>query len=133
MDEIPFSFSLNTDTVVALVTLAGVILSIGYARLANREATAANQAVNGRGPGEPVIYDMVFDTYKKVTHMEGWKDSYEGGPLDSGPKVVQFVDKVDVMHGELVDLKKSMNRAIQDIEKYGCPVKKSEQEGCQNK
>lgn len=130
MNEIPFSLSLNTETVVALITLAGVILSIGYGRAANKNANAANCAVNNRGPNEPVIYEMVRDTYKTVLNMEGWKDSYEGGPLDSGDKVVAFVDRVDTMHGDIINLYREMQETRKDVKKYGCPVKMGQSDDC---
>ena len=130
MNEVPFSLSLNTETIVALITLAGVILSVGYGRAANRNAADANQAVNNRRPHEPKIYDLVLDTYKTTLEIQGWKEGYNGGPLDTGDKVVAFVDKVDVMHGDIVQLRKEVLQTKNDVKKYGCPVALGDSKDC---
>lgn len=133
MTELPISFSLNTETIVALITLAGVILSIKYSHSAKSEAGAANRAVNNRGPEEPSIYNLVLDTYKEVVQMKTWKDSYDGGPLDSGPKVSTFVEGVNLLHEDVGDIKDSLEQLRTDVIKYGCPVKLGHMEECQDK
>jgi hypothetical protein len=130
MNEVPFSLSINTETIVALITLAGVILSVGYARLAHSQAKGANVAVNNRGPEAPKIYDLVFKTYEELIHMRGWKKGYEGGPLDSGAKVVHFVNRVDNMDNRIKEIQGSLDLARDDIIKYGCPVKSGERDLC---
>lgn len=132
MNEVPFSLSLNTETVVALITLAGVILSIGYGRAANKQATGANSAVNNRAPDEPAIYEMVRDTYISITKMEGWKDGYAGGPLDDGVKVMKFVERVDKMHDDIVKIQQCLEDTREDIKVYGCPVKLRKTDVCLN-
>ena len=132
MNEIPFSLSVNTETIVAMVTLAGVILSVGFAHAANKNAGEANRAVNNRPAGEPSIYKLVHDTFKKVVHIDNWKDSYDGGPLDSGPKVEVFVDGVIALHKDVKGLHTQLDALNLAVIKYGCPVKLGQEKECPN-
>ena len=81
--------------VVGILQLAGVIFAAWLAQGAKRNATEANRAVNCTKPGSPRIYDMVLDTKAQVEHVSQWMGSYQGGPLDRGHKVEEFVKNVD--------------------------------------
>jgi hypothetical protein len=123
MEAIPIDLTLDPNTVVALLTLCGVILSTFYARHAKTEASQANKAVNQRGPGEPTLYQLVLNMFAKVEQISKWKATYEGGPLDEGSKVRSFVEKVDSIEKTVKELK-------QDVKTYGCPVKLRDAEKC---
>jgi len=61
--------------------------------------TEVNDAVNHkhekRGPDAMKMYDLVWETHEKVDEVIQWKRSYDGGPLDMGHKVVNFVDRME--------------------------------------
>jgi hypothetical protein len=124
--------SLNASTVVALITLAGTIMSSFIALAAAVFASRANKAVNGRGAGEPVIYDMVKETRDKVVLLQAWKDDYNGGPLDTGDKVDAFVSKVEKINDTCESLGPKFEHLGKEIRKYGCPVKLGEVKECVN-
>jgi hypothetical protein len=121
---------LNGDTIVALITLAGTGTSSVIALAAAIFASRANKAVNGRAAGEPIIYDMVKETRDKVTIMENWKHDYEGGPLDTGQKVDDFVHRVDAMGRAVSNIPHQLKALADDIKRYGCPVKLGQGREC---
>jgi hypothetical protein len=109
----------HTETLIALLGVAGSVLAaIGaviaawFAFYARKEARGANAAVNNRAPGETPLYDMVRythhnvqETNKRLHDVLMWQASYEGGPLDSGPKVSAFVHRVERMDADIQKLK----------------------------
>ena len=83
------------------VLLAG--LGAWFAAMAKRHSKQANEAVNQvHQQNTPRIYDLVLDLHAQGDELVAWKRTYDGGPLDSGPKVVAFVNRVDT---ELRDIR----------------------------
>ena len=83
------------EHLIAALTACLAGLGAYFAGRARNEAKNANRAVNNTGGSQPRIYDMIFDLHDSSKELVEWKRSYEGGPLDSGPKVVEFVSRVD--------------------------------------
>lgn len=105
----------HVETIVALITLAGVMLTGIWAYSARNSSHAANRAVNNRGSNAPIIYDMVRDTHErvkdisnKVDELSKWKAGFEGSSLTDGAAVERLVTKVDKIENDII--------------KYGCPV-----------
>jgi hypothetical protein len=132
MFAIMLDLQFNTSTVVALITLAGTLFTAIVALASAVWASQANKAVNNRGTGEPIIYDMVKETRDKVVVMENWKHDYEGGSLDTGEKVEKFVSKVDKIAERCGDVNDKLEDIKKDVRKYGCPVKLGERNDCAN-
>jgi len=103
--------------VVAGFTLLGSILAAYWAQHAKREATAANDAVNHRHEsGTPRLYDLAVRNDERTKELIEWKRGYDGGPLDSGDKVEDFVRKFE-------ELRDSCG---------GCPTRNAENEATPN-
>lgn len=115
--------SLNSDTVVSLITLATSIVAGAYALLAHRSAAGANRAVNNRGPHEPVLYEMVRETYARMLLIDNWKHDREKGPLGNNEKVQSFVSGVDDLGKIVRRLDATAKELKDDVRKYGCPVR----------
>lgn len=93
----------------ALVSaIAALLAGIGayFSGRARREAQQANKAVNNAQNGQPRIYDMIFELHAQGRELIDWKRTYDGGPLDSGPKVTAFVERVD---GELETIRRDVH------------------------
>jgi Spy/CpxP family protein refolding chaperone len=134
----------NTATVVALLTLAGVIFSSVMALAAAKHAKGSNVAVNNRSNGEPKIYDLALNTYKELletrsqlNEQQKWHDEYEGGPLDTGKKVEDFVGRVEEMAKTCTSAKEDVSKIRERLDqidknviKYGCPVKLDQSDNC---
>jgi peptidoglycan hydrolase CwlO-like protein len=132
-----FDLSVNKDTVVALITLSGVILSVFYSKKAQNNAYQANRAVNCRMPGEPTIWEMVRETkqdvkeiQKEVRGLTSWKEGYKDGPLDSGHKVEEFVNNMKNLQDCVGGFDTKINDLNKQIKKYGCPVRQKEALEC---
>lgn len=123
----------NPDTVVALITLGGVIFSGIVSIFAMHHARQGNKAVNGVRPGEPRMYDLAFDTHKRVLGLEAWKDGYAGGPLDTGGKVTDFVHDFTHVKNNCEQIMNELSSIKEDVRKYGCPVKLGEEDRCLTK
>jgi hypothetical protein len=120
----------STETIVALITLAGVIFSGIVSMLAMLHARGSNKAVNGVGPNEPRMYDLAFSTHKKVLGLEQWREQYTGGSLDSGQKVETFMKEFEQVREGCAGLKDQLHEIREDVKRYGCPVKLGEEEKC---
>ena len=87
-----------THVIVSLIGLIGVITTSIFGYLTHKHAREINDAVNHRhekrGEGAPKMYDLVWENHQKADELLDWKRSYEGGPLDHGAKVKDFVDGV---------------------------------------
>jgi hypothetical protein len=118
----------DSNTVVGLLALLGVMYTAS-------KSNAANKAVNGVGKDQPRIYDMVYGTHHRLKAMEAWHDDYEGGPLDNGEKVKNFVAGVKAKDDMLAEIAEEVKLAREEIVEYGCPVKlgKRKPENCFNK
>jgi hypothetical protein len=85
--------------------IAAFLAGVGawFAGRARTEAKQANKAVNNAAHGQPRIYDMIFDLHTASKELIAWKHSYDGGPLDNGAKVKEFVDRIDSELTEIRD------------------------------
>jgi hypothetical protein len=115
--------SISPDTIMALLTLAGVVFASVYSAKGHSKADAANRAVNGRGAGEPVLYDMVRETRDRVGGLEEWRNSYRNGPLDTGDKVNAFVTGIDDLGKIVRKFDATAKELKEDVMRYGCPVR----------
>ncbi len=101
----------------------GLIAALGaytayHAKKAKDSGDQINDAVNHRhekaGPDAPKLYDAVIHLHERTDHIDEkadeliqWKRGYDGGPLDHGEKVLDFVEsvqdlksKVDYLHSK---------------------------------
>ncbi len=95
--------------------------SAWHSKKAKDTGDVINDAVNHRhlkandkGELPPKLYDAVLHLHERTDNIDEkadeillWKRSYDGGPLDAGSKVVEFVksvdalkDRMDRLHGE---------------------------------
>jgi hypothetical protein len=80
-------------TLCILISTVWSFLSARRSKVAASQATQANDAVNHRHINQtPRLYDVVLKTDKQVDELVNWKRTYDGGPLDSGQKVIDFMD-----------------------------------------
>ena len=124
---------LNTETVVGILALAGIVFGSVIGLKTKRQATEANRAVNHQRDGEPTILELVkqtnegvkdirrniTDLYKKVDVVENFMHRYDGSALSDGAAVERLVAKVDHCAENIEDLKR-------DVMTYGCPVRTGE-------
>lgn len=91
----------------------------------SRSVEQVNDAVNHRhtkgGPGAPKLYDAILHLHEKTDRVEGkadelieWKRGYDGGPLDTGMKVCDFVDHVNELKAKIDSLEIRPPCAIHD-------------------
>ena len=89
---------IDLETIYHIGAYIGIAASAVYSFLSHRNAKQANDAVNHRHrTGTPRLYDLMIRTDERVDELIEWKKSYEGGPLDSGKKVCEFVEGVERM------------------------------------
>jgi hypothetical protein len=100
---------IDGNVVVALVTLGGVVLTSVLAFIVawmqvrtRRNIDEINDAVNHRhlkaangSDVPPKLFDLVWESHKDSKELIEWKRGYDGGPLDNGTKVEEFVDRMD--------------------------------------
>lgn len=117
-----------THIMYAVGLLLTTILSGVAAWISNRMRAAVdevNDAVNHRhkkaGEGAPKLYDAILHLHEKTDTVSektdeliSWKRGYDGGSLDSGRKVEDFVGKVEQLNKQLEDLQKRPPCAIHD-------------------
>lgn len=100
-----FAELIHVDFVVAVLALIGVLITAGVSIVtvvlqhkSKRSIEDINDAVNHRhekrGEGAMKLYDLVWENHKKADELIDWKRGYEGGPLDNGQKVCDFVDTI---------------------------------------
>ena len=123
--------SMHTEIIVAAIGLAGVSLTALLSLLtawmqlhAKRSLNEVNDAVNNRHAkgyaGAPKLYDLAVTNHaqisvvmEKVDELVEWKNSYANGPMDTGAKVMQFVE----------DNNQRLDNLHQKIEDCGCPYR----------
>jgi len=122
---------------LAVIGAIGGIAASYFAYKSKQQATLANRAVNGNQPGSTRLYDLAVENHQKLHECQGklgeishWYEQYQGGPLDTGPKVEAFVkntnDNFCLLHQELkaLDIK---------IDHHACPYSKGRTEdNCDN-
>lgn len=100
------------QAVVYISLLVIACLNNYHTRKYGKHAKNTDEAVNQTAPGEPRLYKLAFEgkelalenkessleNNKKLQEVKGeldevvaWKEGYDGGPLDKGDKVVDFV------------------------------------------
>ena len=89
----------STHIIVSLIGLAGVSVTAVFSYLSSSRAKEINDAVNHRhekrGADAPKLYDLAWENHRKVDELIEWKRTYQGGPLDDGNKVVDFVESTE--------------------------------------
>lgn len=84
--------------IMGFIALIGISVSAWVAVTSKRVLNEVNDAVNHRhekrGDGAPKMYDLLWETHEKSNELIEWKRTYDGGPLSTGLKVVEFVDTV---------------------------------------
>ena len=89
----------STQIIVSLIGLAGISVNAVFSYLSSARAKEINDAVNHRhekrGADAPKLYDLAWENHRKVDELVEWKRTYQGGPLDDGNKVVEFVDRTE--------------------------------------
>lgn len=96
---------IHVDLFVAVLALFGVLITAGVSLLTailqhrtKKDVAEINDAVNHRhekrGDGALKLYDLVWENHQKADELIDWKRSYEGGPMDNGAKVVEFVETI---------------------------------------
>ena len=69
-----------------------------HAKEASVQSAEANDAVNHRHRhGTPRLYDLALENRDRTKELLAWKQSYDGGQLDNGSKVEQFMKEFDEM------------------------------------
>ena len=108
----------TATVIVGGITAIGSGVSAYIAYLAKKHAQETNDAVNHRHQnGTPRVYDMLLDVFnhvgdirEKVGELHVWQKSYQGGPLDTGAKVIEFVNETEErftkIHGKLDNLER---------------------------
>lgn len=92
---------MTPETIVAAGTAIAAIAGAILAGNARKHAKDTNDAVNHRHLDEPRLYDMVLESLAHVRELVQWKKGYEGGPLDTGRKVDNFVTETQKRLGEI--------------------------------
>ena len=104
------------DVIPAIGAIAASMAAV-WAAKAKREASQANDAVNHRhAVGTPRLYDLALRNDERTDELIEWKRGYDGGPLDDGQKVEQFVDEFE----RLKALQESCCTASE------CPIRRSQ-------
>ena len=89
----------STHIIVSIVGFFGVVVTALLSYLTHRHTREINDAVNHRhekrGADAPKLYDMMWENHQKADELIQWKRSYDGGPLDHGCKVVEFVEETE--------------------------------------
>jgi len=104
-------------TVGYIVTAAIGTYTAWTAKKAKENSEQINDAVNHRhekaGPNAPKLYDAIISLHehgermdKKADELLEWKRTYDGGPLDTGHKVIEFVDSVKALKENVDSLTK---------------------------
>lgn len=116
--------SLDTKTVIGILSLAGIVVTATWSYLGKRQSTAANKAVNHRPEGDPSIYELVRmiheqtkdvkqdmrGLWERVDLLETFRDGFAGGALPNGVSVQKLVDKVDFCATQISELKKTLRK-----------------------
>jgi len=117
----------STATEVAAITslcaMFGTVVTGWFAYIGKRNAEQANDAVNHRHrTGSPRLYDQVLTLGERLGEIraslrsvEAWKNDYMGGPLDTGPKVVEFVRTMHTNLNDVHDRLKRIESACTDL------------------
>jgi hypothetical protein len=80
------------DQIIKALTLLVVTMSAIFAKRASMQAAEANDAVNHRhADGSPRLYDLAIRNDQRLDELLEWKRGYDGGPLDTGQKVTDFM------------------------------------------
>lgn len=90
---------------------------------ASVSASAANRAVNGVDGGSRRLYDLVAEMHIDFAEFSAWMRSYQGGPLDTGPKVIQFVRKVEEELDAIRAIRQEMHHCklrLDQLAEHGC-------------
>jgi hypothetical protein len=94
--------------IMGFIALVGVAVSAWVAVTSKRVLNEVNDAVNHRhekrGDGAPKMYDLLWETHEKTDELIEWKRTYDGGPLSTGLKVVNFVSAVNDRLERLEDI-----------------------------
>jgi len=93
------------EIVLGLFGLVGVMTGALFSYLGPRQSRQINDAVNHRHERSPdalKLYDLALENHSSTNRLQHqanelieWKRSYEGGPLDTGSKVGNFVEIVE--------------------------------------
>lgn len=105
----------STHIIISIIGFFGIVVSAMFSYLTHRHAREINDAVNHKhdkaGPGAAKLYDLMWENHQKADELIQWKRSYDGGPLDHGAKVVEFVetttDRLKAIETDLIDIKKA--------------------------
>lgn len=138
--------ALNFEKLTAATVVCGLLVIIvrwllgSFAERLKAIETAVNEvndAVNHadkRGPDAMKLYDMVMDAHRRgkatadqVSELVDWKRSYENGPMDTGVKVIEYVEGTSK---KLDELGAKVDQCKERIEAVGCPVRLEQAEQC---
>lgn len=123
----------------ALISLIGAATA-WIALRAKKAAEEANDAVNHRhkkvaAKGVEVsevapplkLYDLAWENHQKVDELIQWKRGYDGGPLDSGTKVEEFVEKTNSRLQAVESNIKHIRGSVEHCKEH-CPVHEKRKE-----
>ena len=80
---------------------------------------------NGNVP--PKLYDLAIENHAIAKDLQAWKDSYKDGPLDTGAKVIEFVEETHVRLKHHSDLIKELEKS--NAEQHAEIIKSLEEKG----
>lgn len=85
----------------------------GHAKEGRDLGITIEDAVNHRhrhtdanGDSPPRLFDIALDNREALQSLKEWQESYQsegGGPLDSGEKVVEFLERNEADHAAIFD------------------------------
>ena len=89
------------DLIPAILTGVAAVMASVSAILSARGGKHAKEANDAVITGTPRIYDLVLENHATGKEMIEWKRGYEGGPLDSGTKVENFMTEFEELKDSL--------------------------------
>ena len=99
------------------LTLLCCALAAIWSKNAKKEAAQANDAVNHRHvDGTPRLYDLALRNDERTDELIEWKRSYEGGPLDTGEKVENFMQEFRDLKGRCPECPEDLKEEEDDEE-----------------
>ena len=115
-----FLIALLAMGVTGITSVTAIILALlKITHPMKRQIAQVNDSVNHRhekrGDDAPKLYDLIWETHEKSDKLLEWRNGYKGGPLDSGPKVIEFVQSV-----------KNLKVVVDDLNDKVCNICKAE-------